>query len=157
MTCFLLLFFFLFLFFSFFSFFFFVNRWQERDKVLELFNAPVFDPRVPAPKDEAAMSVEDAIQLLQRHERARQGRLRAKFMMDIRAQQERERMLKEFPRAKLSQDAAAICIQKTYRGYITRKRIARQRENEVSHNNGCTLFFFSSPLLFLPSFHRVRC
>ncbi len=36
----------------------------------------------------AAMSPEEAVLLLQRHERARQGRLRAKLMQEIRRQEE---------------------------------------------------------------------
>ena len=38
-------------------------------------------------KDEVKMSLEDAIRLIQVHERARQGRLRAKFMREIRQQE----------------------------------------------------------------------
>ena len=34
------------------------------------------------------MTREDAVRLIQRHERARQGRLRAKFMQEIRRQEE---------------------------------------------------------------------
>ena len=37
------------------------------------------------------MNVEDAVMMLQRHERARQGRLRAKLMLEIRRQENAEK------------------------------------------------------------------
>lgn len=38
------------------------------------------------------MTIQEAVLLIQTMERARQGRLRAKFMRDIRLQEERERL-----------------------------------------------------------------
>ncbi len=38
------------------------------------------------------MNVEDAVMMLQRHERARQGRLRAKLMLEIRRQENAEKI-----------------------------------------------------------------
>ena len=37
------------------------------------------------------MNVDDAVTMLQRHERARQGRLRAKLMLEIRRQENAEK------------------------------------------------------------------
>ena len=57
---------------------------QERDKLLESLNPQLFDPRkVVDPATQEDMSSEQAIRLIQVHERARQGRLRAKFMQVI--------------------------------------------------------------------------
>lgn len=58
------------------------------------------------------MSFEEAIRLVQIHERARQGRLRAKFMREIRQQEERERMAQTSGAPTLDVDVAAIRIQK---------------------------------------------
>ena len=58
------------------------------------------------------MSFEEAIRLVQIHERARQGRLRAKFMREIRQQEERERMAQTRGAPTLDVDVAAIRIQK---------------------------------------------
>lgn len=58
------------------------------------------------------MSVEEAIHMIQVHERARQGRLRAKFMKDIRQQEERERQAATQGAPTLDPDVAAIRIQK---------------------------------------------
>lgn len=66
---------------------------------------------------------EDAIRIIQSHERARQGRLRAKFMLDIRAQEVREKRRKQFPRPAMSEGHAACVLQKYIRGYLTRKKV----------------------------------
>ena len=58
------------------------------------------------------MSLEDAIKFIQVHERARQGRLRAKFMKEIREQEERERMLQTHGVPTLDSEVAAVRIQK---------------------------------------------
>lgn len=60
------------------------------------------------------MSFEDAIRLIQVHERARQGRLRAKFMREIRQQEERERNAQIRGAPTLDPDVAAVRIQKVY-------------------------------------------
>lgn len=58
------------------------------------------------------MSRTEAIILLQTAERARQGRIRANFIREIRREEERDRKMKESGRPKFNQDQAAITIQK---------------------------------------------
>ena len=58
------------------------------------------------------LSRTEAIILLQKAERARQGRLRATFMREIRKEEERDRKIREEGRFKFSQDEAAVTIQK---------------------------------------------
>lgn len=58
------------------------------------------------------MSLEEAIRLIQIHERARQGRLRAKFMKEIRRQEESEREAARRGAPTLDPDVAATRIQK---------------------------------------------
>jgi hypothetical protein len=60
------------------------------------------------------MSFEEAIRLVQIHERARQGRLRAKFMREIRRQEEIERQAQTRGAPTLDPDVAATRIQKVY-------------------------------------------
>ena len=55
---------------------------------------------------------DEAIRIIQLHERARQGRLRARFMREIRQQEERERQAKLQGAPSLDPDAAAVIIQK---------------------------------------------
>ena len=61
---------------------------------------------------ESKMSTEDAIRLIQVHERARQGRLRAKFMREIRQQEEIDRKAAIHCEPTLDPDVAATRIQK---------------------------------------------
>ena len=65
--------------------------------------------------------------MLQIHERARQGRLRAKLMLDIRSSEKQSEMKKTKETAAAAEEStvslvtAAVRIQKLWRGYITRK------------------------------------
>ncbi|KAM8932697.1 IQ and AAA domain-containing protein 1-like isoform 4-T4 [Lycaon pictus] len=72
-----------------------------------------------------------AIILLQRAERARQGRLRATFMREIRKEEERDRKIREEGWHRFSQDQAAIIIQKVWKGYLQRKRTQHDRWTEM--------------------------
>lgn len=82
-------------------------------------------------KEEIHMTKEEAIRLIQIHERARQGRLRAKFMKEIRMQEERERLAASRGAPTLDRDVAAITIQKVWKGYSTRKSTIKMREEEL--------------------------
>ncbi|MXQ92130.1 hypothetical protein E5288_WYG012412 [Bos mutus] len=77
------------------------------------------------------LSRTEAIILLQKAERARQGRLRATFMREIRKEEERDRKIREEGRFKFSQDEAAITIQKVWKGYLQRKRTQQDRRTEM--------------------------
>ena len=58
---------------------------KEREKLLGTILARMGPPDLKTKAgDEASMTTEDAVKLIQVHERARQGRLRAKLMKDIR-------------------------------------------------------------------------
>jgi len=63
-------------------------------------------------KDVKKMSIDEAIRLVQIHERARQGRLRAKFMREIRLEEEREKQAALRGAPTLDPDVAATRIQK---------------------------------------------
>lgn len=62
------------------------------------------------------MSRTEALIIVQSAERARQGRLRATFMREIRKEEERDRKIRENGRQKISQDQGAIVIQKVALG-----------------------------------------
>lgn len=68
-------------------------------------------------KNLKVMSTEEAIRLIQVHERARQGRLRSKFMREIRMEEERERVAAQHGAPTLDPNLAATRIQKAYRLY----------------------------------------
>ncbi|XP_026334873.1 IQ and AAA domain-containing protein 1-like [Ursus arctos] len=73
----------------------------------------------------------EAIILLQRAERARQGRLRATFMREIRKEEERDRKIREDGWHKFNQNEAAITVQKVWKGYLQRKRTQQDRRTEM--------------------------
>ncbi|XP_044159919.1 dynein regulatory complex protein 11 isoform X1 [Bufo gargarizans] len=77
------------------------------------------------------MSLDEAVRVIQVSERARQGRLRAKFMREIHLEEKRERMAKLQGEKVLDPDLAALRIQKVWRGYIQRKKTKQQREEEM--------------------------
>ncbi|XP_031236038.1 IQ and AAA domain-containing protein 1-like isoform X2 [Mastomys coucha] len=73
----------------------------------------------------------EALILVQSAERARQGRLRATFMREIRKEEERDRKIRENGRQRFSQDQGAIVIQKVWKGYQQRKCIEQVRRVEM--------------------------
>jgi hypothetical protein len=77
------------------------------------------------------MTIEEAVALLQRHERARQGRLRAKLMMEIRRQETAEKM-KGKTMQNVSEAMAANKIQCLWKGAIARRKVKKQREDELA-------------------------
>ncbi|EUB64243.1 IQ and AAA domain-containing protein [Echinococcus granulosus] len=81
-------------------------------------------------KEEEPMSVEEAVLIIQRHERARQGRLRAKYMREIRMQEEAEMDPESRMKDVLNPQDAAKVIQKHWRGYLARQYTKSTRQDE---------------------------
>ncbi|XP_078084803.1 dynein regulatory complex protein 11-like [Mustelus asterias] len=77
------------------------------------------------------LTLEEAIQIIQISERARQGRLRAKFMLEIRMEEEKERLAKHRVASTWAPEMAATCIQKIWRGYSQRKLTKKERAEEM--------------------------
>ncbi|KAE8744483.1 hypothetical protein FOCC_FOCC008871 [Frankliniella occidentalis] len=81
---------------------------------------------------EPEMTEDEATRLIQVHERARQGRLRAQFMREIRHMKDKA---KPDPLADdktgAGSRAAALKIQKIWRGFITRRKIRRRVIEEM--------------------------
>ena len=76
------------------------------------------------------MTTEEAVALLQKHERARQGRLRAKIMREIRRQEQSEKA-KGKVLSHISEAIAASKIQSIWKGAIARRKVKREREEEL--------------------------
>uniref|UniRef100_A0A8C0QW66 IQ and AAA domain-containing protein 1-like n=1 Tax=Canis lupus dingo TaxID=286419 RepID=A0A8C0QW66_CANLU len=98
----------------------------------------------PVTSETVKMHRTKAIILLQRAERARQGRLRATFMREIRKEEERDRKIREEGWHRFSQDQAAIIIQKVWKGYLQRKCTQHDRWTEMEF------------IGMLPSAHQVN-
>ncbi|XP_022236300.1 IQ and AAA domain-containing protein 1-like, partial [Limulus polyphemus] len=77
------------------------------------------------------MTREEAVLLIQRHERARQGRLRAAIMREIRQKEGKGLHVPLGKPTILPLQEAAIRIQKIWRGYLARKKVAEEREEEL--------------------------
>ena len=73
--------------------------------------------------DPMALSMEEAVLLLQVNERGRQGKQRARFMREIRRQEELERRARDAGAgggpAEVDPEHAAVVIQKLFRGFKT--------------------------------------
>ncbi|XP_069841302.1 dynein regulatory complex protein 11 isoform X2 [Dendropsophus ebraccatus] len=104
---------------------------KDREQIL----SQILDRNGAKDKEEVkplkSMSLDEAVRLIQVSERARQGRLRAKFMREIHLEEKRERMAKLHGEKVLDPDLAAQRIQKVWRGYIQRKKTKQQREEEM--------------------------
>ncbi|XP_057212468.1 dynein regulatory complex protein 11 [Triplophysa rosa] len=107
---------------------------RERNKVLEerekMF-ATVLNQMDPLDKPEPPvvrmLTLERSVKIIQVSERARQGRLRAKFMREI--YKDSQRKAKE--NGAITPDRAALTIQKVWRGFVQRKKTKKLREEEM--------------------------
>jgi IQ and AAA domain-containing protein len=79
----------------------------------------------------AQMSIEECIRVIQQNERGRQGKQRARFMREIRKQEEMERKMREVGQPETDPDHAATVIQKLFRGYKTIRQARMMREEEL--------------------------
>ncbi|VDN99468.1 unnamed protein product [Rodentolepis nana] len=81
-------------------------------------------------KEEEHLPISEAVLIIQRHERARQGRLRAKILQENRMKLEAEDNLDLKVRSSLTSENAAMIIQKHWRGYLARQYTKRLRQEE---------------------------
>uniref|UniRef100_A0A8C8ZDA1 IQ and AAA domain-containing protein 1-like n=1 Tax=Prolemur simus TaxID=1328070 RepID=A0A8C8ZDA1_PROSS len=86
---------------------------------------------VSSQEDFPRMHRTEAIILVQKAERARQGRLRATFMKEIQKEEERDWKIRGDGQRKFSQDQAALTVQKVWKGYLQRKRTQQDRQTEM--------------------------
>ncbi|KAF7243751.1 Dynein regulatory complex protein 11 [Varanus komodoensis] len=104
---------------------------KERERILAqiMFDAGMYDgePR----KQVKIMLLEEAIRAIQVAERARQGRLRATFMKQIYLEEKRERLARLHGTKGPDLEAAAMCIQRFWRGYAQWKKTLQLREEEM--------------------------
>ncbi|XP_048366495.1 IQ and AAA domain-containing protein 1-like [Sphaerodactylus townsendi] len=102
---------------------------QERREVLAEILARTAPCKVAA-APRPSMPREEAVRLIQMAERMRQGRLRARFMREIRRDEERERKARESGQREPDRVQAALCIQKVWKGCLQRRLtvVARQQE-----------------------------
>ncbi|KAF7668345.1 hypothetical protein LDENG_00020550 [Lucifuga dentata] len=83
------------------------------------------NPNLVLPRD---LNQEEAIKIIQVVERARQGRLRAKWYEE---KKNMEKMYKAKDQGEDGVESAVICIQKMWRGYTERKKTKLARDEEL--------------------------
>jgi IQ and AAA domain-containing protein len=86
------------------------------------------EPKESKDKQDLKMTIEDAVRLIQTHERARQGRARAQMYKNLLREMERANANKN--ESSMDRNLAAIFVQRHWRGYITRKKATQMREEE---------------------------
>uniref|UniRef100_A0A2A4JLN3 ATPase AAA-type core domain-containing protein n=1 Tax=Heliothis virescens TaxID=7102 RepID=A0A2A4JLN3_HELVI len=95
---------------------------SRRQFVLDTLRKLGYEPPKPQP---LVLTEQQAVIIIQSHERARQGRLRGQFMKEIRLLKEKGRDQKGEMSA-----AAATAIQKVWRGFIARRLTKRRKMEE---------------------------
>ncbi|XP_059023615.1 dynein regulatory complex protein 11 isoform X2 [Mustela lutreola] len=78
-----------------------------------------------------SIPLEEAVKLIQIAERARQGRLRAMFMKQIFLQEYRAKQARMLGEKVIDMGAAALQIQKVWRGFSQCQKTKKQREEEM--------------------------
>jgi hypothetical protein len=79
------------------------------------------------------VSEDEAVRLIQSHERARQGRLRANFMRQLTLLKSKYRPMKTSSSKGGIQsiEEAAVILQKTWRGLMSRKVTKQRKQDEM--------------------------
>jgi IQ and AAA domain-containing protein len=77
------------------------------------------------------MTLERAIEIIQRNERGRQGLERAVLVRVLREKERQGRIFESNARVEMDTDLAATNLQRVLKGFISRTEAARERENEL--------------------------
>lgn len=95
------------------------------------------------------MTMDDAIRIIQSHERARQGRLRAKQIGELRLNDQRARQRANMGESKMDKVLAATIIQKYYRRHVVRSQAKKFREEEYMFLGMVRIYFiFNKEFLY---------
>jgi hypothetical protein len=90
---------------------------------------------LPDPYDSStameAMTLDRAIEIIQRNERGRQGQARAGVVRSIKEKERQGRLYESSARIEMDADIAATNLQRMLKGFISRTEAARERENEL--------------------------
>ncbi|XP_046500223.1 dynein regulatory complex protein 11 isoform X1 [Equus quagga] len=104
---------------------------KEREKILAQILAASGLDVTDTKYSVKGIPIEEAIKVIQMAERARQGRLRAMFMKQIFLQEYRAKQARLLGERVPDEEAAAVCIQKVWRGFHQNKKTEREREEEM--------------------------
>ena len=79
----------------------------------------------------STMTVEQAMEIVQRNERGRQGKQRALLVKELRQEERRRRMYDQVSAIEMEDEIAAGNIQRLWRGYHSRSIAAQSRDEEL--------------------------
>lgn len=77
------------------------------------------------------MTLDRAIEIIQRNERGRQGFERAELVRALREKERQGRIFESSARVEMDSDLAATNLQRMLKGFISRTEAAKERENEL--------------------------
>jgi hypothetical protein len=89
------------------------------------------DPFADGGANDMDFSLEEAIEILQRNERGRQGRQRAILVQELREEEKQRRLYESKEHEEMDPELAATQLQRVYRGYLSRREAERDREAEL--------------------------
>eukprot|EP00002_Diphylleia_rotans_P026653 TRINITY_DN5325_c0_g1_i5.p1 TRINITY_DN5325_c0_g1~~TRINITY_DN5325_c0_g1_i5.p1 ORF type:complete len:488 (-),score=127.89 TRINITY_DN5325_c0_g1_i5:1424-2887(-) len=81
--------------------------------------------------DEPPMTLEEAVQIIQANERGKQGRQRARLLREIKQRELKQRRALEYGEEDADLEAAAVTIQRIYRGFAARQAVTELRDQEA--------------------------
>lgn len=112
------------------------KEFKRRDILLEILlqrhnikdQSKLDDIDMDAPKP---MTAQEAILIIQKNERARQGRATALYKRNVKRKEEKIRRQVELGESRIDMEQAATIIQKLFRGYFARKQVQQSVQEEL--------------------------
>ena len=114
------------------------HQLNERDKLVQgymrikhntdsIYLSDSFDCSMPLEN----MTLDKAIEIIQRNERGRQGLERARLVKDVREKERQGRMYDASGHVEMDSDIAATNLQRMFKGFQSRNAATQERENEL--------------------------
>ncbi|CAM9614506.1 unnamed protein product [Laminaria digitata] len=92
---------------------------------------PLDDEEDPEEAAAGEMTLDKAMEIIQRNERGRQGKARAQLLKELREEEKRRRIYDATDQLEMDPEIAAANIQRLFRGSAARKRARKEREDEM--------------------------
>ncbi len=113
---------------------------NRRDRLIEGYsNLKLGVAKVPLEADpfesgggaDMEFSLDEAIEILQRNERGRQGRQRAILVQELREEEKQRKLYEAKEQEEMDPELAATQLQRVYRGYLSRRAAEKDRDAEL--------------------------
>ena len=112
---------------------------KQRDKLvkgymklkLQCDSFPVEDEQLGMDIPTIELTIDEALDAIQRNERGRQGKQRAKFVKELREEDKRRKNYSDNSMLEMDPEIAAANIQRLFRGFFSRARAQIERDEEL--------------------------